>query len=213
MDQPLPVLYSFRRCPYAIRARLAINYSGVKVEQRDIELKNKPAAMLVASPKGTVPVLVLNGGQVIDESRDIIHWALGQNDPEAWFETLNEPAQEQVTGLLNQCDEQFKPCLDRYKYWVGYPEQSQLEYRQQCEQFLQQWEQQLSTQRFLLGRSPSLADNGIFPFVRQFAYVDIGWFEQSPYPHLKAWLQHFIESDSFQEIMRKRPLWQPLPAA
>jgi len=81
MDQPLPVLYSFRRCPYAIRARLAINYSGVKVEQRDIELKNKPAAMLVASPKGTVPVLVLNGGQVIDESRDIIHWALGQNDP------------------------------------------------------------------------------------------------------------------------------------
>lgn len=201
-----PVLYSFRRCPYAMRARLAIHYNGVEVEQRDILLKDKPAAMLAASAKGTVPVLVLSSGEVIDESRDIMNWALQQDaEPHA---LLGGPEQTQrINNLLDRCDDQFKPHLDKYKYWVGYPELSQQDYRQSCQEFLAELEHSLSQQDYLLGPSITLADLGIFPFIRQFAYVDIDWFEQSPYPNLQAWLSLLIGSTAFEAIMKKRPIW------
>lgn len=202
----LPILYTFRRCPYAMRARLAIHYAGIELEQRDILLKDKPQAMLEASPKGTVPVLVLPSGEVIDESRDIILWAL-----QPGHELLgNQQQQENIEALLNQCDNDFKPELDRYKYWVGYPEASQLDYRRQAEVFLQQLEDRLAQHDYLMGERLSLADIGSYPFIRQFANVDIDWFEQSPYPNVRHWLDRLINSDAFIAIMKKRPIWNEL---
>lgn len=201
----LPILYSFRRCPYAMRARLLIHYCAINVEQRDILLKDKPHAMLQASPKGTVPVLVLANGDVIDESRDIMLWALNQN-PDI-HELFNEQQQDSINTLLDQCDDDFKPQLDKYKYWVGYPEASQLDYRARAEVFLQQLENILSQQKFLLGNAVTLADLGIFPFIRQFANVDIEWFTQSPYPNVRLWLNERINSDAFTQIMQKHAIW------
>lgn len=203
----LPILYSFRRCPYAMRARLAIHFSGIEVEQRDILLKDKPADMLSASPKGTVPVLVLPCGEVIDESRDIMDWALTQG-PEQSALLGDAKQQTEVSQLLDQCDFQFKPGLDKYKYWVGYPEFSQQEYRLRAEVFLQQLEQRLSQHPYLLGSQLSLADLGIFPFIRQFANVDINWFEQAPYPCLQQWLKLKVSSPAFVAVMHKHPIWQ-----
>jgi len=189
-----------------MRARLVIHYCDIKLEQRDILLKNKPLAMLQASPKGTVPVLVLPDGEVIDESRDIMLWALAQGaDNHALLG--NQQQQDAISKLLNQCDYDFKPYLDKYKYWVGHPESSQLDYRRSAEVFLQQLELVLEQQRFLLGDALTLAELGIFPFIRQFANVDIKWFEQSPYPCLRNWLNNLINSDAFTVIMQKYPLW------
>lgn len=189
-----------------MRARLVIHYCGIEVEQRDILLKDKPLAMLQASPKGTVPVLVLPNGKVIDESRDIMLWALTQGaDSHALLG--NQQQQNAISKLLNQCDYELKPYLDKYKYWVGYPESSQLDYRLNAEIFLQQLERTLEHQSFLLGNTMTLAELGIFPFIRQFANVDIEWFEQSPYPCLRNWLNNLIKSDAFVVIMQKHPLW------
>jgi len=189
-----------------MRARLVIHYCDIKLEQRDILLKDKPLAMLQASPKGTVPVLVLPDGEVIDESRDIMLWALAQGaDNHALLG--NQQQQDAISQLLNQCDYDFKPYLDKYKYWVGHPESSQLDYRRSAEVFLQQLELVLEQQRFLLGDALTLAELGIFPFIRQFANVDIKWFEQSPYPCLRNWLNNLINSDAFTVIMQNYPLW------
>ncbi len=202
----LPILYTFRRCPYAMRARLAIHYSGIELEQRDILLKDKPQAMLEASPKGTVPVLVLPNGEVIDESRDIILWAL-----QPGHELLGSQQQQVAAeGLLDQCDNDFKPELDKYKYWVGYPEASQMDYRLRAEVFLQQLEERLTQHDYLLGERLSLADIGSYPFIRQFANVDFEWFEQSPYPNVRQWLEGLINSEAFIAIMKKRPIWNEL---
>lgn len=204
----LPILYSFRRCPYAMRARLAIHFSGVEVEQRDILLKDKPADMLSASPKATVPVLVLPNGEVVDESRDIMDWALAQGAEQPAL--LGDTEQQaKISQLLDQCDFKFKPELDKYKYWVGYPEFSQQDYRLQAEVFLLQLEQRLSQHLYLLGDQLSLADLGIFPFIRQFANVDIDWFQQAPYPCLQQWLNQQVNSPAFVAIMQKHPIWQP----
>ena len=166
-------LYSFRRCPYAMRARLAIVLAELKVELREIVLKNKPAQMLAISPKGTVPVLELvetdgSSRRVIEESRDILQWALEQHDPQAVLDV--EPASAQA--LIEQNDNEFKHWLDRYKYSDRYPELSQLEYRERGELFLQVLETLLAKHRYLLGDTISSADIGIMPFVRQFAHVD-----------------------------------------
>src|SRR5690554_5339291 len=163
-----PILYSFRRCPYAMRARLGILFAGLQVELREIVLRNKPAQMLAISPKGTVPVLQLPDGQVIDESLDIMRCALQLQDPQ---QLLDESTLTQGYALIEQNDRQFKHWLDRYKYADRYPEMTQLEYRLQGEVFLQQLEQLLN-QSFLLGDKISLADIGIMPFIRQFAHVD-----------------------------------------
>lgn len=187
-----------------MRARLAINYSQTKVELREVDLKAKPVAMLDASSKATVPVLILNDGTVIDESLDIMLWALNHSDPDNWLTNQN---QSQVFALIKQNDNIFKIHLDHYKYSDRFPQHPVLHYRQKGERFLQQLETQLENNRFLTGPSTSLADIALFPFIRQFAYVDIKWFENSPYPELIKWLHRWLDCDLFQHSMKKHQPW------
>lgn len=188
---------------------MAIDYSETPIEHREILLKDKPSAMLEASPKGTVPVLVLPDGQVIDESRDVMMWALRINDSQHWYHGQNDSRQTCIQHWIDRCDNDFKPWLDKYKYAVGYPEQPPEFYRQHGEAFLSELEQALTDQPFLMGNEQTLADNALFPFVRQFAHVDKPWFDQSPYPRLQTWLEFFLSSERFLRIMKKHPLWQP----
>ena len=205
MVQVLPVLYSYRRCPYAMRARMALRYSGIAVEIREIALKDKPGHMLRVSPKGTVPVLV-TGETVIDESLDIMHWALGRHDPDHWL-PLEDARRAEVEALIAVNDQEFKATLDRYKYATRFPEQSAETYRAQGEVFLQTLELRLQAQPWLCGQQRTLADMAIFPFVRQFAMVDMAWFEHSRYKAVMAWLADLKESDLFLAVMQKYPTW------
>jgi len=205
----LPRLYSFRRCPYAMRARLGILFADQKVQLREVVLKNKPAQMLAISPKGTVPVLELAEGDsskrlVIEESREILEWALQQKDPQGLLKVDLANAQT----LLDQNDNEFKHWLDRYKYADRHPELSQLEYRQQGEVFLQELDNLLGKNRYLLGDNISIADIGIMPFVRQFAHVDREMFYSLPYPNLQQWLRDWLEHPVFQQVMIKFQPWQ-----
>ncbi len=190
-----------------MRARLALHVGGVVVEVREVSLRNKPASMLIASPKGSVPVLVLPDGQVIDESWDIMQWALRQHDPDNWL-GKNGAYLDAATRLLNENDSTFKAALDRYKYFERYPEHSQNFYRAQGEHFLQQLENRLCATSYLLSDTLSIADAAIFPFVRQFADVDQSWFAQSPYSALRLWLNNFLSSNAFAAVMKKYPTWQ-----
>ncbi|MBU2966725.1 glutathione S-transferase [Amphritea sp. 2_MG-2023] len=208
MTTQQPILYSFRRCPYAIRARLAIAGSGQSVTLREVVLKDKPAAMLQASSKATVPVLVLPEGRVIDESRDIMRWALRQSDPHNWL-CADDPDQLwQNEGLIQENDAVFKQHLDRYKYFERYPGHSQDYYRQQCEVTLGRLERQLQQSAFLTGEHCRLADIAIFPFIRQFAHVDRDWFYSAPYPDLQRWLDYHLTSPLFLSVMKKYPRWE-----
>lgn len=191
-------LYSFRRCPYAMRARMALSYSGVPVEIVEVSLKAKPAEMLAISPKGTVPVLDA-GGQVIDESLEIMRWALAQNDPDDWL----LGGDSRVAELIETNDQVFKVHLNRYKYAERYPEQPMEVYRAEGALFLQRLDVLLEGREYLLANHPSLADIALLPFVRQFAHVDRDWFAQTPYLRLQAWLQWFLESELFTGIMKK----------
>lgn len=200
----LPVLYSFRRCPYAIRARMAICYASITVELREVSLANKPQQMLALSAKGTVPVLQLPS-KVLDESLDIMHWALKQSDTNGW---LRQETVAQAEKLIKVNDGDFKNWLDRYKYWERFPEQTQSFYRGRAEEFITVLEALLNKHRFLLGDDICLADTAIFPFVRQFAFVDKDWFDAAPYPNLQKWLQGFLVCDLFTQSMAKQPFWQ-----
>ncbi len=202
------ILYSFRRCPYAIRARLALLVSKIEFELREIELKNKPKIMLTLSPKGTVPILHLDNGRVIDESLEIMLWSLQQSDPENWLPTC-QLLKQQNLALIERNDNEFKPVLDRYKYWVRHPEKTQSEYRSDTEPFLKNLEQQLTQKPFLFYNKPKIADIAIFPFVRQFANVDLSWFNTAPYPKLRKWLNTFIETQLFSTAMTKHSTWVP----
>ncbi|MGF6090795.1 glutathione S-transferase [Pseudomonas sp. 18173] len=195
-------LYSFRRCPYAIRARMAVRYSGVAVDIVEVSLKAKPAEMLALSGKGTVPVLNADG-RVIDESLDIMRWALAQNDPQDWLLKADPDAAAQIAPLLEHNDQVFKVHLNRYKYAERYPEQPMEVYRAEGEVFLQRLEALLEGRDYLLASHPSLADIALMPFVRQFAHVDREWFGQTPYLRLQAWLQRLLDSDLFTSIMKK----------
>ena len=195
------ILYSFRRCPYAMRARMAIAVSGIKVELREVVLRDKPQALLELSPKATVPVLQTNEGTIIDESLDIMHWALQQSDPENWLAIIDH-------DLITNNDGDFKHWLDRYKYADRYPKQSEQFFRQQGEKTLFRLEQCLIKTRYLSSQSITLTDIALFPFIRQFAFVDINWFEQTPYPNLQNWLNTFISSPLFIRVMKKYPPWQ-----
>jgi glutathione S-transferase len=195
-----PILYTFRRCPYAIRARMAIAVSGAEVETHEVDLRVKPQAMLACSPKGTVPVLQLPDGRVIDESLDIMRWALAINDPQAWME--GQPAE--TLHLIEQNDGPFKQELDRYKYADRFPQHSRVYYRQQAEVFLAALNTRLAGQAHLLGDRIKLVDVALFPFVRQFAHVDRDWFYASQYRHLVRWLDGFLQSPLFIAVMRKK---------
>lgn len=202
----LPLLYSFRRCPYAIRARLALAVSEVKYEHCEVVLRDKPKSMLEASPKGTVPVLVLSNNRVIDESLDIMLWALAQNDPQQWLpgQALGPDSNSaSIMDLIKQNDFEFKPWLDRYKYADRYPENSVEYYRKKAEVFIARLESCLLDQPFLFGSSVTLADMAIAPFIRQFAHVDKAWFFTSQYISVITWLNDFLESKPFVLTMRK----------
>ncbi|WP_282103968.1 glutathione S-transferase [Marinobacter alexandrii] len=201
-------LYSFRRCPYAMRARFGILFAELKVELREIVLKNKPAQMLAISPKGTVPVLELaeggySGSLVIEESREILEWALQQSDPQGLLNVDLVSAD----ALIDRNDNEFKHWLDRYKYADRHPELTQLDYRQKGEVFLQELESLLAKNRYLLGENISIADVGIMPFVRQFAHVDREVFYSLPYPNLQQWLRGWLEHPVFQQVMVKYQPW------
>ena len=200
----LPILYSFRRCPYAMRARMAIWASGSAVSLREVVLRNKPAALVEASPKATVPVLVLANGSVIEESIAIMDWALEQNDPKSWGDASTDTA-----ALISACDGSFKGWLDKYKYADRHPEQSAVHYREQAEGFIADLEQRLSEQRWLGGGQATRADVAVFPFVRQFAGVDPTWWLNAPYPAVRTWLNDWLVSDTFTGVMAKYPPWQP----
>ncbi len=226
----LPILYSFRRCPYAIRARLAIKASGVPVALREIVLRDKPAHMLAISPKGTVPVLLLPDGQVIDQSLDIMRWALMQHDPQGWLRhthigehdvgAVHAPAlgaahPTEVMNASNQLialnNRTFKALLDAYKYPERHPQRSAAATRALAlEQCLHRLEARLQQHANLLGDQPALADMAWLPFIRQFAQVDAGWFaREASLPALRAWLTRHLASALFESVMIKYPLWQP----
>ncbi|MFJ2332811.1 glutathione S-transferase [Pseudomonas helleri] len=190
------VLYSFRRCPYAMRARMALRHSGVPLSIIEVSLKAKPAEMLALSPKGTVPVLACADGRVIEQSLEIMYWALAQHDPDNWLGPDS-------AALIEENDQVFKVNLDRYKYAIRYPEQPMEHYRAQGAAFLQRLEVLLEQTPYLAGDTLSLADIALAPFVRQFAHVDRDWFEQAPYPRLNAWLERFLASELFISVMTK----------
>tara|TARA_R110002020_G_scaffold185411_1_gene383024 strand:- start:5858 stop:6478 length:621 start_codon:yes stop_codon:yes gene_type:complete len=194
-----PLLYSFRRCPYAIRARLALASAGVGVALREVALRHKPEAFLAASPSGTVPCLVTDNG-VIDESLDIMLWALRQRDPEGWLVMPDEGF-----DWIARTDGPFKAALDRTKYADRYPGTDPEEQRDLAAGFLSDLDRQIDG--WIFGR-PSLADYAILPFVRQFAFVDKAWFDARPWPDLQAWLAQFLASERFEQVMEKHVPWQ-----
>lgn len=197
----MDILYSFRRCPYAMRARMAIAVSGIQVELREVVLRDKPQSLHDISAKATVPVLLTQEQVVIDESLDIMCWALQQSDPENWLDDIDQ-------AFITNNDDSFKYWLDRYKYADRYPEQSEAFYRKKGEEFLLLLEQQLNKTAYLSGEKIGFTDIAIFPFIRQFASVNKDWFEHAPYPKLQAWLNQLIDSVLFQTTMIKYQPWK-----
>jgi glutathione S-transferase len=203
-----PILYSFRRCPFAMRARLTLFYCGIKPEIREVKLSNMPQALLVLSPKATVPVLHLAEGRVIDESLDIMHWALSITDQNHWLENSHVS-----NPLIELSDNKFKPLLDKYKYADRHTELSQIEHRQNAKPFINSLDERLKQHLYLVDDQIRLADIAIFPFIRQFAGVDPSWFRQSDYGRVKRWLDALTESSQFKSIMHKYAVWQENDAA
>jgi glutathione S-transferase len=217
----LPILYSLRNCPYAMRARIAIYKSKQPVELRDVVLSNKPVEMISASAKATVPILVLPSSTVIDESVDVMLWALAHNDPDNLLRmnSINkQPKLSQATmpdaldailKLVYLFDSEFKPCLEAYKCAKRYHESNLQECREACEVYIQNLEERLSAHEFLIANDESMADIALLPFIRQFAKVERQWYLQSPYPKVKQWLNQYLQSVMFNKVMTKYPLWSP----
>ena len=195
------ILYSFRRCPYAMRARMALSSSGLEYEHREVVLRDKPPEMLEVSPKGTVPVLVTQAGKVIEESLDIMRHALAMKDPEGWLER-DDPE------LVAANDGPFKHHLDRYKYATRYADVDPEEHRSAALDILRQLEARLAKDAYLCGARRGLADIAIFPFIRQFANADRTWFDAQPLPRLQDWLERLITSELFTGVMAKHAQWK-----
>lgn len=207
MSSAHPILYSYRRCPYAMRARMGIYLAGLEVEQREIVFWDKPEHMLQLSPKGTVPVLLTDCGEVIDESWDILLWALERAGLTEVYYPENKV--KEINNWVVTNDDEFKYWLDRYKYADRYPEKPPEFYRQQGEVFLQKIETALSKTSFLMMSSVSVADIALFPFIRQFVNVDKNWWQEACYPLTKVWLEFMLQQDFFTEVMKNRPTWEP----
>jgi len=227
----MPILYSFRRCPYAMRARLALVHCGAQCFLREVSLKDKPAHMLQVSRKGTVPVLILqsveNGEsaalfdstskqkshRVIDQSIDIMRWAMNENplrdmqNAKAWqtTETMNT---DEVDALVNQNDFEFKQQLDKYKYSDRHPEHPQHYYLEQALPFLEQLESKLAKSPYLGGSQFRFPDAAVLPFIRQFSMVDPKSFNSLALPNLQQWLAQGLKSDLFVSVMTKYSIWQ-----
>lgn len=190
-----------------MRAHMALKYSGLKVELREVDLNDMPVEALKISAKATVPVLVLANGTIIDESWDIMKWALTQNDPENWQGDANDYLLE-AEMLTETNDFSFKADLDHYKYADRYPEHSEETYRMACEEFIEELEDMLTENKYLLAKQLTLADISIFPFVRQFSLVDKDWFDQAPYPKVQIWLDNLVNSELFQDVFQKHDIWK-----
>jgi len=207
MSATYPILYSFRRCPYAMRARLALMVSNRVCELREVVLRDKPQEMLQVSAKGTVPILIDVDGRVLDQSIDIMLWALRQYDPEKWL----MPQQGSVADMLELIalfDQGFKYHLDRYKYPDRYPGVDAQAQRDEGSLYLGRLNAHLSATKYLFGNNVALADMAIAPFVRQFAHTDRAWFNQQPWSGLQAWLAWFTESQIYSSVMQKYPKWE-----
>ncbi|MEZ5462236.1 glutathione S-transferase [Dokdonella sp.] len=202
----LPVLYSFRRCPYAIRARMALWISAQTCELREVVLSNKPVEMLAVSPKGTVPVLIDETGHVIEQSLDIMLWALRRRDPAFWLPLSTESLSDAL-ALIAACDGEFKSALDRYKYPNRYPDSIAQESREQGARYLRSLQAILEEQRWLGGEHGGLSDHAIMPFVRQFSMVEPDWFSAQPWPDLRDWLKSLLAAPVFVESMYKVQPW------
>jgi glutathione S-transferase len=203
MRPNLPILYSFRRCPYAMRARLALLASGVDYEHREVVLRDKPAELLAASPKGTVPVLVLPNGEVIDQSVDIMLWALRQHDPYHWLEN-----EENALMLMAQCDGEFKYHLDRYKYPNRFDDADSVDHRAKAAEFVGHINALMMQNCYEFNSSLGIYYAGYMPFIRQFAHTNKTWFSAQPWPHLQAVLAEFEASAAFKTIMQLHPPWR-----
>jgi len=198
-----PILYSYRRCPYAMRARMALKYADIEYEHREIELRNKPQSMLAVSPKGTVPILLIDK-LVIDQSLAIMRWAIAQSDPDGWGNIDNEIARE----WIEKNDDQFKVLLDQYKYPNRHPELDPEVVLDEALQFmLLPMEKALQHSPYLLGSQMTLVDIAIFPFIRQFSMVNQNVFDQLPIPAIKKWLANHLKSELFNAVMQKHPVW------
>ena len=207
MSEPLPVFYSFRRCPYPMRARMALAVSGQTIELREVELQHRPDELYQASAKGTVPVLVLPDGQVIDESLEIMAWALGKHDPLTWL-PATQALQAECDALIARNDGAFKHHLDRYKYATRYAGADELEHRDAAAAILRDLDARLRQCAHLLGDAFTLADAAIAPFVRQYALADRAWFDAQAWSALRVWLDQFTASKRFLTIMQKYPVWR-----
>jgi glutathione S-transferase len=222
----LATLYSLQHCPYAMRARLGLLMARQQVMLRAVTTKNKPAEMLAISPKGTIPVLILPDSTVIDESLDIMLWALHQNDPEDLLHKDQFADLPAMIELIRRNDQVFKPQLEIYKKAKRFHLESEIEERQKCEVFMAELEQRLSLSKrsaealskdaplnseadrgYFIGRKTGLIDYALLPFVRQFSRVNRAWFIQAPYPNLRAWLDEHLQSRLYAKAMAKYPLW------
>jgi len=207
----LPVLYSLRNCPYAMRARIAIYYAKQKVALRDVVLTNKPDEMIQVSPKGTVPVLVINvetkAPRIIEESLEVMLWAFQESDPDNYLHNETPHLLPEMLSLISQFDHEFKACFDKYQCAKRYHEDSLENDREACEKYIAQLEQRLQHHNFLMSDTPSLVDIALLPFIRKFSKVERQWYLQSPYPKLRAWLNHYLQSRMFSKVMTKYPLW------
>jgi len=197
-----PILYSFRRCPYAIRARMVLSYMEVSVELREVLLNERPQSLYKISSKGTVPVLLLKDGKVLDESLDIMRWAIKQGEQKLYEDKLNEQNQ-----LIKYNDTKFKYWLDKYKYHVRYLEHSREYYQRKCSKTLAEYDMRLRENAYLMGDRIGLADIAIFPFIRQCANVDQNWFNNK-YPNLNQWLEIWKQSRLFKSVMMKYNQWK-----
>ena len=209
----LPYLYSLQHCPYAMRARLGILLSNEQVWVRAIKLNNKPQAFLAVSKKGTVPILILDDRQgpdhavVVDESLDIMLWALKKSDPQNLLYSDDSNALPEMLANIERFECDFVEVLEKYKYAGRFRDFSQLFYRRQCEIFIQELEQRLDQHDYFMGPTPSLMDYALLPFIRQFAKVERQWYMQSQYVNVRDWLNRHLQQPLFTKAMAKFPLW------
>jgi glutathione S-transferase len=211
LNSSLPILYSLRNCPYAMRARIAIYYAKQKVALRDLVLSDKPDEMLAVSPKGTVPVLVTeleaDNPIIIEESLEVMLWALNGSDPDNLLHSEKAEQLSEMLSLITIFDDEFKKCFDKYQCAKRYHEDSLVQDRQACEKYIAQLEFRLQKHDYLFSESMSLADIALVPFIRKFSKVERQWYLQSPYPKLRAWLNRYLQSRMFSKVMTKYPLW------
>ncbi|MEG3221707.1 glutathione S-transferase [Vibrio gigantis] len=206
-ESDLPILYSLRRCPYAMRGRMGIALSKQKVLLREIVTKDKPSELLASSPKGTVPVLVLPNGQIIEQSIEVMNWALKHNDPQDLLRSSNPTLSEQIQQLIRINDDDFIGHLEKYRASVRYRNIDVELRRHACEVFISQLEARLTNQPYLFGETPSLADFAVMPFVSQFVRVEKKWFVKSEYQNVGRWLRTHLDSKLYTQVMKQYPLW------